>query len=51
MRKKILQYRHKCKKTKEDKVYLVTDFVIFGHKKSRFLKSNFNKPDKFAICG
>ena len=32
------------KKTKAGRVYLVQACVISGHKKSRFVKSNYTKP-------
>ena len=39
------------KKTKAGRVYLVPACVIYGHKKSRFVKSNYTKPSNQVICG
>ena len=43
--------RHMFKKIKEGKIELVSDCVIYGHRKSRFLMSNHTKPVHCLIFG
>ena len=43
--------RNVFKKTKESRFYLVSDCMICGHRKSRFVKSNCTKPGHCVICG
>ena len=50
--KKILQIQDICfKKTKEGRVYLVSDCVLRVPRKSRLIHSNHNKTADCLVCG